>query len=111
VSSVRRSQQPEIIMAKRRNKPSGLPIINEKAAGIDIGSRFHVVAVPPDLCDEPVQTFQAFTADLQRMADWLVELGIKTVAMEHALKMLTINPVPLTEPLARSRSHSNNPTH
>jgi transposase len=69
-------------MAKRRDKPSGLPIINEKAAGIDIGSRFHVVAVPPDLCNEPVQTFQAFTADLQRMADWLVELGIKTVAME-----------------------------
>jgi hypothetical protein len=28
--------------------------------------------VSPDLCDEPVQTFQAFTSDLQRMADWLV---------------------------------------
>lgn len=69
-------------MAKRRDKPSGLPIIKDKAAGIDIGSRFHVVAVPPDLCDEPVQTFQAFTTDLQRMADWLVALGIKTVAME-----------------------------
>jgi hypothetical protein len=25
-----------------------------------IGSRFHVVAVSPDLCDPPVQTFQAF---------------------------------------------------
>ena len=24
----------------------GLPVINERAAGIDIGSRFHVVAVP-----------------------------------------------------------------
>ena len=33
-----------------------------KAAAIDIGARFHVVAVPPELCDEPVQTFQAFTA-------------------------------------------------
>lgn len=66
----------------RRLQPTGLPIINGKAAAIDIGSRFHVAAVPPNLCDDPVQTFQAFTADLQRMADWLVALGIETVAME-----------------------------
>jgi hypothetical protein len=69
-------------MSRPRSKPTGLPIVNDKAAAIDIGSRFHVVAVPPDLCDEPVQTFQAFTADLERMADWIVSLGIKTVAME-----------------------------
>ena len=37
----------------KRPKPSGLPIIHERAAGIDIGSRFHVVAVAADLCDEP----------------------------------------------------------
>ncbi|MFT4506036.1 IS110 family transposase [Caballeronia sp. 15711] len=36
----------------------------------------------PDLCDEPVQTFQAFTGDLQRMADWLIATGTKTVVME-----------------------------
>jgi transposase len=59
-----------------------MPIIHERAAGIDIGSRFHVVAVDADLCEEPVQTFQAFTSDLQRMADWLVFIGVKTVAME-----------------------------
>jgi len=69
-------------MSKPRNKPAGLPILNDKAAAIDIGSRFHVAAVPPDLCGEPVQTFQAFTADLERMADWLVSLGIQTIAME-----------------------------
>ena len=63
-------------------KPTGLPIINPFAAGIDIGSRFHVVAVSPNLCDEPVQTFQAFTSDLQRMADWLMAMGTKTVIME-----------------------------
>lgn len=72
----------EINMVRTRGKLSGLPIINEKAAAIDIGSRFHVVAVPPILSAEPVQTFQAFTADLQRMANWLVALGITTVAME-----------------------------
>lgn len=69
-------------MAKGVSKQAGLPVIHEHAAGIDIGSRFHVVAVASDLSDEPVQTFQAFTADLQRMADWLVATGVKTVAME-----------------------------
>ena len=64
------------------SRQGGLPILHERAAGIDIGSRFHVVAVAPGLTDQPVQTFQAFTADLQRMADWLVNVGIKTVAME-----------------------------
>lgn len=61
-----------------RSKPTWLPIIHPFAAG----SRFHVVAVSPDLCDEPVQPFQAFTGDLQRMADWLVATGTKTVVME-----------------------------
>ena len=67
---------------KKHNTEHGLPIIHARAAGIDIGSRFHVVAVPTALAEEPVQTFQAFTADLERMAAWLVELGITTVAME-----------------------------
>jgi hypothetical protein len=69
-------------MSRPHGKSAGLPIINGKAAAIDIGSRFHVAAVSPELCDEPVQTFQAFTGDLQRLADWLVSLGIETVAME-----------------------------
>ncbi|WP_428510437.1 IS110 family transposase [Roseateles sp.] len=66
----------------KKGKEIGLPIINSRAAGIDIGSRIQVAAVPPELCDAPVQTFQSFTADIERMADWLVSLGITTVAME-----------------------------
>jgi transposase len=69
-------KRPNTIQALR------VAIIHPFAAGIDIGSRFHVVAVSPDLCDEPVQTFQAFTGDLQRMADWVVATGTKTVVME-----------------------------
>jgi len=65
-----------------QSKPTGLPIIHPFAAGIDIGSRFNVAAVSPYLCDQPVQTFQAFTSDLIRMADWLIATGVKTVAME-----------------------------
>jgi transposase len=67
---------------RTRSKPTGLPIIHPYAAGIDIGSRFHAAAVSPDLCDEPVQTFRAFTADLERMAEWLIATGTKTVVME-----------------------------
>jgi transposase len=68
-------------MAKRSKTP-GMPIINPRAAAIDIGSRFHVVAVPAGLTDEAVQTFQAFTGDLHRMTSWLKALDITTVAME-----------------------------
>jgi hypothetical protein len=40
------------------------------------------LAVSPDLCDEPVQTFQAFASDLECMADWRVAAGTKMVVME-----------------------------
>lgn len=71
-------------MSKSRStsKPAGLPIIHPFAADIDIGSRFDVATVSPDLCTESVQTFHAFTIDLERMADWLVATGTKTVVME-----------------------------
>lgn len=69
-------------MSTRKESSKGLPVIHERAAGIDVGSRFHVVAVGSDLYDQPVQTFQAFTSDLERMADWLVAVGVKTAAME-----------------------------
>lgn len=69
-------------MKKRQTPNQALPVINPYAAGIDIGSTFHVVAVSPSLSDEPIQTFQSFTTDIHRMADWLVRLGITTVAME-----------------------------
>lgn len=67
---------------RRKKMATGLPILHEHAAAIDIGARFHVVAVPAECCTAPVQTFQAFTGDILRMADWLISLGIKTVAME-----------------------------
>jgi len=74
------------IPGKRRSKkpalPSGLEHINVDAAGIDIGSEFHVVAVPTDRDPQPVRSFRCFTSDLYRMAQWLQTCGIKTVAME-----------------------------
>ena len=59
-----------------------LPTVHAQAAGLDVGSTFHVVAVPPELCDEPVRTFRSFTGDLHRLADWLRAIGVTTIAME-----------------------------
>lgn len=59
-----------------------LDIANPNAAGIDVGSASHFVAVPPDRDDEPVREFKSFTEDLERLADWLIACGIDTVAME-----------------------------
>jgi hypothetical protein len=49
----------------------GLPPLNRNAAGIDVGSAAHYVAVPTGRAAEPVQEFGSFTADLHRMAQWL----------------------------------------
>ena len=69
---------------KQRRQPPrpSLAAIHPKAAGLDVGATFHVVAVPPDRAAESVRTFQSFTADLHRLAEWLMEVGVTTVAME-----------------------------
>ena len=67
---------------KQKHINKHLEKINLYAAGIDIGSTSHYVSVPPELDDHPVREFPCFTGDLNRMADWLVQVGIQTVAME-----------------------------
>ena len=67
---------------KSRAKPEGLSQLNLNAAGIDVGATSHFVAVPADRAEQPVQEFEAFTADLYRLADWLAECGVETVVME-----------------------------
>ena len=74
-----RQQDPEAPPAVRR---ALLERINPNAAGIDCGAETHYVAVPPDRDPRPVQAFATFTADLHRLADWLVACGVTTVAME-----------------------------
>lgn len=58
------------------------PVVHSCAAGVDIGSQFHVVAVPPGRDPEPVRTFRSFTGDLHAMAAWLSQVGVTTIAME-----------------------------
>ncbi len=70
-------------MKKNRKRiDAHLERVNLYAAGIDIGSTSHFVAVPPDLAEQSVREFPCFTADLNCMADWLSQIGIQTVAME-----------------------------
>lgn len=52
------------------------------AAAIDIGATMHVAAVEPDRDSDPVRSFGTFTGDLQRLADWFEQCGVRTVAME-----------------------------
>jgi transposase len=59
-----------------------MPVIEPNAAGIDIGATEVFVAVPADRDPEPIRCFKTFTVDLQRLADWLEQCGIRTVAME-----------------------------
>lgn len=59
-----------------------LEVTNPNAAGIDIGSASHYVAVPADRDDEPVREFKSFTVDVHKLADWLQACGVDTVAME-----------------------------
>jgi len=37
-----------------------------------ITSQFHVVTVSPEIASEAVRTFESYSADLHRMAEWLI---------------------------------------
>ena len=80
-------------MKSPSDRPNHPPIIKEKisshleqlnynAAGIDLGSAEHWVCVPQECAEQNVRRFGCFTADLIAMADWLIECGVTTVAME-----------------------------
>ena len=58
---VKRNRSTPLKPAKSR---AALTITHPNAAGIDIGSAAHFVAVPPDRDDEPVREFPSFTIDL-----------------------------------------------
>ena len=84
----------------------GLSIVNPNAAGIDVGNGNHYVAVPPDRDPQHVRTFESHTADLNRIAEWLKQCRIDTIAMQatgvywialydilcaHGLKVILVN--------------------
>ena len=76
-----RKQRTELARQLRSEDP-GLEVLHPNAAGIDVGNSAHYVAVRPDRDAQPVRRFECFTADLQRVADWLQQCGVTTVAMQ-----------------------------
>jgi transposase len=89
-----KNEQKKIIRAdkerakKQRKKLSklvkvdGLKQITPDAAGLDIGISEIFVCVPEGRDNTNVKAFLTFTADLHKLADWLTECQVKTVAME-----------------------------
>src|SRR3954451_18047457 len=67
---------------RKKINGNALEIVHPHAAGIDIGGREHWVAISPDRDAEPVRCFGTFNSDLRNMAQWLVERGVTSVAMQ-----------------------------
>jgi transposase len=68
--------------AQKKVDWKALEVVHPDAAGIDIGGSEHWVAISPDRDPEPVRRFGCFTADLHEMARWLIEKGVRSVAMQ-----------------------------
>ena len=68
--------------AQKRVDWKALEIVHPDAAGIDVGGSEHWVAIGPDRDPEPVRRFGCFTADVREMGRWLVEKGVRSVAMQ-----------------------------
>lgn len=69
-------------MKKSSKSARELSIVNPDAAGIDIGSERHYVAIPEGRGAHTIENFGCVTAELERMANWLIACRIKTVALE-----------------------------
>ena len=74
--------QRKALLRRVCDEDPGLEVVHRNVAGIDIGNESHFVAVGPDCKAHPVQEFGSWTADLQRMADWLAACGIQQVVMQ-----------------------------
>jgi transposase len=79
---LKQDTRKQVLKSKKNRLPPHLSHINRMAAGIDIGSKSHFVAVPEGCSTESVREFKSFTADLHELANWLESCGIETVAME-----------------------------
>jgi len=63
-----------------RKKKMELEVVNPNAAGIDIGSKSHFVAIGQSM--EAVKEFGVYAQDLKELTEWLIANKIDTVAME-----------------------------
>jgi transposase len=61
-------------------KKMPLTVVNPHAAGIDVGSRTHFVAIGQEQKD--VKSFGVYAEDLTSLVKWLIDNQVTTVAME-----------------------------
>lgn len=85
VMEVKTMKLNEPSQRKRQSRTESLPELkpmHPHAAGIDIGAQTHWVCIPAGHGSECVRSFGCFTAELHALANWLVDCGVETVAME-----------------------------
>ena len=64
----------------RKSKFDKMPPVHPNAAGVGVGGKFHVVAIGQT--KGSVREFGVYTEDLHELANWLVDNGTETAAME-----------------------------
>ena len=67
---------------EKKKNVQGLPVYNFHAAGIDIGDTKHDVAIMDGKGGLETREYLSFTQNLYELVEWLVSVGITTVAME-----------------------------
>ena len=66
-----------------RRQLQGLPVIRRNVAGIDLGSERHWVCAPTvDGSGREIASYGATTPELIRLAEWLKQRQVESVAME-----------------------------
>jgi transposase len=66
-----------------RKKEEGIAALGPRVGGIDVGSKAHWVCAPRREGEgREVEVFGATTGELERMAGWLLERGVESVALE-----------------------------
>jgi transposase len=64
-------------------RPTSLPVIRPRVAGLDVGSSQHWVCGPAREDGKPnVRVFGTTTDQLRELTDWLADQGVESVAME-----------------------------
>jgi hypothetical protein len=70
-------------LRSRGRQLEGLPVISRSVAGIDLGSERHWVCAPTiDGAGREIADFGGTTSELIRMAKWLKERNVDSIAME-----------------------------
>jgi transposase len=67
----------------REIEPDGIPVLRLQVAGLDVGSKSHWVCAPAiEGSGREVKEFSATTPELEKLAQWLKERKVESVAME-----------------------------